>query len=182
MSPTSFQTTLKTKHKRFPSFFFPTTSKTKYVEIILSDYFKNKRRDPQDSFELLQQQNKRSPRDSFKLTSKTGTRLFQITSKTKQGIPENLPNYFKNKTRVVFYFENQAQKMIEILSNCFKNETQVVLQILSNYFQNKTIDPRDSSNYLKNQAHGLFEILSNYFGNQTQGVPEIVPNYFRNKT
>ena len=40
------------------------------------------------------------------------TKLFQITSKTRQGIPRILKNYFKNQT----------QGIPEILENYFKNK------------------------------------------------------------
>ena len=61
-------------------------------------------------------------------------RFFQIPSKTRQGIPEILKGYFKNK----------AQGVPEILSNYFKNKTQDGPEIISNYvLQKQTMDPRD---------------------------------------
>ena len=97
-----FQTTSKIKQKKSPKFVH-TTSKTNTRDPRHSlNCFKNKTLDHQDSFKLLQKQNKRNLRDSFKLLQKPDTKgprdslkknnrkpregqgVNQITSKTKQ--------------------------------------------------------------------------------------------------
>ena len=97
--PEILQTISKTKHKRFLRF-FQTTSKTRQkwspryivkkrgtldpenyfknqtqqVPYILSNCFKYKTRDPQDSFKVLQKPDTRSPHDSFKILQIQNTR------------------------------------------------------------------------------------------------------------
>ena len=85
-SPRLFQITSKTRYKKTSrcsctllqernkgpprdSFKLLRRRKKGVLEILLN-YFKNKTRNPQDSFKLLQEQNKRGPPDSFKLLEK----------------------------------------------------------------------------------------------------------------
>ena len=128
-----FQTTSKTEHKEFQTF-FQITWKTRHgITEILSNYFKNKTLvvpkllkktqgireilsncfknkiqghfkpkigigiHYQVSFKLFQKQ-KWTPR-FFHSWLKCSPRNFQITSKTRQEIPEILSDYFKNKTQ-----------------------------------------------------------------------------------
>ena len=57
---------------------------------ILSNYFKNIKRDPQNSFKLLQKYNKSGCRDSFKLLKNLDTRG-----------PQDFSNYFKNQLKII---------------------------------------------------------------------------------
>ena len=56
--------------------------------------------------------------------------------------PEILPNYFKNRKKVIphffsNYFKNTKECVSEILSNYFKNKTEWIFGILSSYFKNQ---------------------------------------------
>ena len=88
------------EQKRSPRFIQTTSNTRKGIPEILSNYFKNKTRNPRDSLKPLQKQNTRSPKDFFKSTSnskqKDFLRILQITSKIKQKVS---PRFFKTTSK-----------------------------------------------------------------------------------
>ena len=92
-SPRSLK--LLQKHDKGSSRFFQTTAKAIHEMIteIHSNYFKNKIKDPRNSFKLLQKQNTKGPRDSFELLQK----------QDPQRVPEIPSHCFKNQLQGVWW-------------------------------------------------------------------------------
>ena len=145
-------------------------------------YFENKRRDPRDSFKLLQKQNTRNPEiltsrffkipskikrkkspEFSQITSKQNTRdprdSFKVRQKQNKRDPEILSNYFKTKTqrapRFFWLTSKTRQGISEILINYFKNKPQGAQRIFQTTSRTKYKEPRNSFDLFQKQDEGF---------------------------